>query len=70
MRFPGVDWWCDECMAFLADQPGFTDENDVWVCTQCGHSTPIAVANVLTDEQVAAANEWLNNFDPKDYPRS
>ncbi|WP_409047920.1 hypothetical protein AB2L57_01910 [Microbacterium sp. HA-8] len=67
MRFPNVDWWCDECTAFLADQQGFTDESDEWICAICGHSTPIAADNVLSDEQVARAEEWLSNFDPKNY---
>ena len=22
-RFPGIDWYCDRCNAYLNDQPGF-----------------------------------------------
>ena len=24
-RFPGIDWYCDRCNAYLNDQPGFDD---------------------------------------------
>ncbi len=26
-RFPGIDWWCDRCGAYLNDQDGFDDNN-------------------------------------------
>lgn len=68
MRFPDVDWWCDECIASLNDQPGFTDENDEWTCTECGHVTRITSNNLMSDEVAAESAEWLSKFDAKDYP--
>ena len=29
-RFPGIDWYCDRCNAYLNDQPGFDDHH--YVC--------------------------------------
>lgn len=29
-RFPGIDWYCDRCNAYLNDQPGFDDHHYVW----------------------------------------
>lgn len=68
MRFPDIDWWCDECISSLNDQPGFTDENDTWTCTECGHVSRIASDNILSAEAIAEGEEWLSNFDPKNYP--
>lgn len=40
-RFEGVRWYCDNCEAFLNKQSGFTDWNDSWTCTKCGHENRI-----------------------------
>ena len=40
-RFPGIDWYCDRCNAYLNDQPGFDDHHYVWKCTECGHKNSI-----------------------------
>ena len=41
-RFPGIDWYCDRCNAYLNDQPGFDDHHYVWKCTECGHKIIIS----------------------------
>ena len=41
-RFPGIDWYCDRCNAYLNDQPGFDDHHYVWKCTECGHKNSIS----------------------------
>lgn len=70
MRFPDIDWSCDECFAYLNDQPGFTDENGSWTCAECGRVSSVSSDNILSEETIAKADEWLSNFDPKNYPTS
>lgn len=41
-RFPGIDWYCDKCNAFLNHQKGFTDHKKVWKCTECGFKNSIS----------------------------
>lgn len=31
-----VFWFCDKCETFLNVQPGFTEDEEIWVCTECG----------------------------------
>ncbi len=28
-RFPDIDWYCDNCDAYLNSQPGFDDNNSI-----------------------------------------
>ena len=35
-RFPGIDWHCDRCGAYLNSQEGFDDHKYLWKCTECG----------------------------------
>lgn len=46
-RFPNIDWYCDECDAYLNDQPGFDDHCDVWVCTECGCENKISEDQII-----------------------
>ncbi|SEB55551.1 hypothetical protein SAMN04489806_1094 [Paramicrobacterium humi] len=69
MRFPDVDWSCDECFTYLNEQPGFTDENGSWTCTSCGHECAVTADNILSEEAVERAEQWLSNFDPNNYPQ-
>ena len=41
-RFPGIDWYCDKCNAFLNRQKGFDDHKKVWKCTECGFKNSIS----------------------------
>ena len=45
-RFPGIDWYCDKCDAFLNSQPGFNDHKYTWICTNCGHKNSISRTNI------------------------
>lgn len=63
-RFPDVDWYCDECHECLNDQPGFSDQNDRWNCSGCGYGNNISAEEILSDEDVAQAIDFLTNFDP------
>lgn len=51
-RFPGIDWWCDRCDAFLNDQENFDDHHYVWKCTECGYKNSISSANIIWGKPV------------------
>lgn len=40
-RFPGIEWYCDNCNDHLNQQDGFDDHLPVWQCRKCGHLNPI-----------------------------
>ena len=50
-RFPGIDWYCDRCNAYLNDQPGFDDHHYVWKCTECGHKNSISSDDIYESEE-------------------
>ena len=50
-RFPGIDWYCDRCNAYLNDQPGFDDHYYVWKCTECGHKNSISADDIYESEE-------------------
>lgn len=50
-RFPGIEWWCDRCGAFLNNQPGFDDHRYVWKCTECGHKSSISASNIYESHE-------------------
>lgn len=66
-RFPDVEWYCDECDAYLNEQVGFSDQGGSWMCADCGHQNGISADAILSDDDVARAVEFLSNFDPKNY---
>lgn len=41
-----VDWYCDNCDAYLNDQAGFDDSQELWTCTQCGSENDITPSNL------------------------
>ncbi|MBP3804022.1 MAG: Sec23/Sec24 zinc finger-containing protein [Oribacterium sp.] len=45
-RFPGIDWYCDGCHAFLNIQKGFDDHKKSWKCTECGFKNVISSENI------------------------
>lgn len=49
-RFPDIDWWCDNCGAYLNDQDGFDDHKYVWKCTECGFKSSISKDNIFWDD--------------------
>jgi hypothetical protein len=60
-RFPGVDWYCDDCNADLGGQSGFDDNNQVWECAACGHD------NLLSENVIFDPWEFLASFDRKKF---
>ena len=42
IRFPNIDWYCDNCGALLNDQDNFDDSHYVWRCTECGYKSSIS----------------------------
>ena len=32
----GCDWICDNCGAYMNDQPGFSVSSGSWCCKECG----------------------------------
>lgn len=49
-RFPGIDWYCDRCNAYLNNQDGFDDHKYTWKCTECGHKNSISADNIYISE--------------------
>ena len=50
-RFPGIDWHCDCCGAYLNDQEGFDDHHYIWKCTNCGFKNSISASNIFETEE-------------------
>ncbi|MFD1484796.1 hypothetical protein ACFQ5J_06090 [Lacticaseibacillus baoqingensis] len=48
-KFPDIDWWCDNCRAYLNDQPGFMDSKGSWKCAECGYTSSITEADIVYD---------------------
>ena len=61
MRFPDVDWYCDECDAHLNYQSGFDDDRSAWACAECGHE------NRITADEIFDPYKFLANFDPSKF---
>lgn len=68
-RFPDVDWYCDQCDASLNEQRGFDDQRDAWRCKNCGHTNSISADQILSEEAVARALDFLSTFDPRKFSR-
>lgn len=71
-RFPGIDWYCDVCGAFLNEQEGFNDSMSSWSCTECGCDNSITEEDIIydTDESIGvweAAQIWESNGRDEDY---
>lgn len=49
-RFPGIDWYCDKCGAFLNTQQNFDDHKYIWKCRKCGYKNSISWANIRTGD--------------------
>jgi len=44
------DWHCDNCNAYMNDQPGFTTKNGTWVCAECGAVNDVTNNNIVPAE--------------------
>lgn len=54
-RFPGIDWYCDRCNAFLNGQSNFDDHHYIWKCTACGYKNSISLANIIVSSTPSRA---------------
>ncbi|RNL21617.1 hypothetical protein DMP07_01950 [Slackia faecicanis] len=43
----GCDWYCDNCGAYMNDQPGFTVSGGSWECAACGEDNDVSLGNVI-----------------------
>ena len=56
-RFPGIDWWCDHCGAYLNNKKGFNDHKYTWKCTKCGHKNSISRDNIYKSHEEYRKNK-------------
>ena len=54
-RFPGIEWYCDNCGVHLNEQAGFDDHLDAWQCRRCGYINPIS------SDEIYETNEDYRN---------
>ena len=47
VRSLGIDWYCDECDAYLNSQSGFNPYDDSWTCTECGYENSLTKDDLL-----------------------
>ena len=55
-RFPGIDWHCDRCGAYLKSQEGCDDHKYLWKCTECGHK------NSISRDDIYASDDEFNKY--------
>ncbi len=53
-RFPGIDWYCDKCSAYLNDQEGFDDHKYVWKCRKCGYKNSLSWDNISVGSKLSS----------------
>ncbi len=63
-RFPGIDWYCDNCDALLNAQKGFDDHKYIWKCKECGYKNSISNDNIRYDGTIGLRilGFWLGWF--------
>lgn len=59
-RFPGIEWMCDSCGAYLNVQDGFDDHLPVWQCRKCGHLNRISAEDIFMNEEERERNRSVN----------
>lgn len=50
MKDLDCDWYCDECDAYMNDQPGFS-AGGTWECTECGSINDVSENNIIWDDE-------------------
>ena len=50
VRFPDVDWFCDNCDSYLNNQRGFDDRKYIWKCRKCGYKNSISATNIRSED--------------------
>lgn len=46
----GCDWTCDNCSAYMNDQPGFSVSSGSWRCKGCGTWNDVSEDNVVDED--------------------
>lgn len=67
-RFPGVDWYCDECHDYLNKQDGFDDHLPVWQCRKCGYLNRIDYDEIYENEE--DARNHIHRHTEEDFKRA
>src|SRR4051812_1354488 len=70
MRFPDVDWYCDECDAHLNYQSGFDDDRSAWACAECGHENRITADEIFDPPTSSSRTSIQANSGTEIGPRS
>lgn len=52
VRFPDIDWFCDNCDAYLNSQRNFDDRKYIWKCKKCGYKNSISAANIRHENPI------------------
>ena len=65
-RFPGIEWYCDNCGDHLNLQEGFDDRLPVWQCRRCGVLNPLDDAHIFESEEDARIGRHIREPDPAD----
>lgn len=56
-RFPGIEWYCDQCGAHLNEQEGFDDHLPSWKCLKCGVENKLSVEEIYDNHE-----DWRNGI--------
>lgn len=56
-RFPGIEWYCDQCGAHLNEQEGFDDHLPSWKCLKCGFENKLSVGEIYDNHE-----DWRNGI--------
>lgn len=67
-RFPGIEWYCDECGAHLNEQNGFDDHQPEWICTVCGYHNKLSYDDIYDNDEDAA--NGIHRHDQDDFERA
>lgn len=49
-RFPGIEWYCDSCEAYLNEQEGFDDHLPYWKCKKCGYHNRLEIDEIYEND--------------------
>lgn len=50
MTTGGCDWTCDNCGAYMNDQPGFSVSSGSWCCKECGSWNDVSEDNGINED--------------------
>ena len=67
-RFPGIEWYCDNCGAHLNEQEGFTDKNPVFICQKCGHENKMDYSEIYDNKE--DFNNGIHRHDEADFKKA